>query len=595
MFNYIKIKDYCQEFKANKVNHLVSTAGSGKTKSTIKYIEEYILDNPNKSVLVCTPYIVTKEAFKELFSKHREKVSHNYISLFIDDLKRKYSGDFRDNWDREVRLKYISKIIKQEIAERSLDLGLVILDETDFLFTQATMERKPFSETREKRTEYVIMYVDVLRELFKEFASNEDYLTISISATKLNLSNQYQSYAKNIVTGIKSNVNGRYATIIPIEEEEDKRSYNIDKAHQIINSIVKKNPKAKNIIFSSGKVKRTLSDFPNTITICRRENLTSYYDLLKQVHTSDFDKIDIELVGEDTKIKNGKVVKKMGTVDGNGNTIIETDTDIAKLSDKKFKEYDTTYVGVSSSRCSSLVESYPNGANIFIYTSTINSSVSQIMARFRYAPVNVYIIFTGKFKGLINLQIRLSELDSPLMDKFRFKVDFNPIKSTIGNRVSPKNKLLSLQFHTFMDNLLAVPIKPTSKFFREYQEFAKDFKHSYPMDTFKRHFAKYKNVSKPIVPLKETKTTPKAVKKTLETNCMPQENIEETKVNIDKQLWDNCRNFFMNNKIKKNTLDEYYKNYLAYIEHFLECDLKYERIVFYKAYRYFVETADKNL
>ena len=427
--NYITkdlISSIVKESESRKygVNHILSPMGSGKTTSIKDFIRT--LDH-TKKVLVLAPYRTTKNEFSDIVHTELECVIRNipvvsfeYITKLCENIAVSINDHIESlELDAMGGLSYgeISREIQSELSGIVNNFDYIFIDETDFAYIQAfssSWEAMVDPRHYEVQNRYHSMSI-LITMLFMEMM-HSDVSCISISANSLEvppatlklakiLHNEiyddlgYDPLARNIDSFLIRTIDSGLKSALSIGSvkvifDAGSQSGRVQNLNNLIDK-VSSNTNTRNLIFKSSMYSSSeLEILRNTgaYILARKNNIrTKYNNLTKSV---EFDKVDgyskLMVIGEE-------------------------DDDKDNLSDKMYEDSNTIAINVSSSRSVSLVQDTP--ATVLIITNSINTTVTQVVGRFRNANMNI-IIYTRNPRLYDKLYEKILECDCFIADDF---------------------------------------------------------------------------------------------------------------------------------------------------------------------------------
>ena len=300
---------------------------------------------------------------------------------------------------------------------------LIVLDETDFVTTQSSMEKtKLVISVTNRRYTYHEAMVGILT-----LTAYSQGMTIAISA------NKFPVFSDETCINASTLIDKKEILDV-VKYIENPRPSNIPINKLVIYNLVNKNinftrfkdmiirsSNGKSIFYSPVKWASSLRKafkFKNACIITRQENQdVKYYDNKKDVRLKD--------IGG---YKNIIMIGKTNDEDDN-------------LNDNIMQKNDMVAVNMSSSRAVSLIEKYEN-SQIVIMGDYINTGTTQIMGRFRNSPSDIILLTNNK-----NIDITLDELDKIdnkiLKDVEIEKININSLSDCNKHRTSGFNSKLT--------------------------------------------------------------------------------------------------------------------------------------------------------
>ena len=371
----------------NKINHILSPMGSGKTTLFKSLALEY--KNEGKKVLILSPYRVTKAEFKEV--EDCKNIFQHYPAKIIEIISSK---------------NYTTEDFYSGLINFFSSFDVVLIDETDFLFIQA------LSNSKENILKNDNDYLNMLQAYVLMFYAILDtgILCISASATELEIPPRVKQKVdewikieliknRNIINTIYSNIEGkiRLKSIVVYENDTNMKhiDFKVGSIFDIYNRIKQEDNNAKFLIFKTKKYSKMELDalkVLNAKIIVREEKIDKKYNRANK--TLNFEKIDgysgLKVIG-----------------------LEEDDDDL--LRDELFNDTDVIAINTSSSRAVSLINNYSN-AIVIILDEYINTSSLQAIGRFRKSDIYAFFIGSKIYSKYKSLNDAILKMNYKLLD-----------------------------------------------------------------------------------------------------------------------------------------------------------------------------------
>ena len=626
--NYITKKHLSQDFPLNKLIFFNAPMGSGKTTLIKELLEEEL--SLGKKCLVITPYITAKSEYGGLNLEDTEEFEFEEKKTKVKD----------EEFYAPLVVSYLPKIVDYvKRNSKRLDtfihnfqvyidtFDFIIIDEIDFLFTQAQMESRTLLYNREKglyQPTIEIIYVAVLTMIAK---SNVGTIAISANnipdinddvldkASHLINSEILTNYIHKVNLDIKSNIHLKSLKIVNIK---GKDSETVAKYHTRYLKAIIKNIKEDEtvILFSKNRWKPELLKAGAEMgakIYARKDNL-------------NFQLSDKEIVGYHLKdlpaYKNVRIIGE-SKIPVHKNKNLGLSSQELKLKDDNLSDnsflYDNNIVmcNLSSSRAVSLVKNYKKARVIVFIDKMITAGDTQIIGRFRKSGIDVLIVLNNLSENWAYMALRNTDMHlfkTVKVETYSAKnmKEFNDlgIGINVNNKGDKKGKAISYSTNKRREDcrnfFINHPIKGSIRsYFREYLGYMDylecDIK--YALTPFQKAYSKFtgikpeKKITKTIKkPKKEAVRIVKEVKKSLnffvacnksEESSVTCDEPKENQKEIDKQSEHDCRNYFINHP-KAGSMSNYFKEYLEYMD-YLESEVRYSLTPFQKAYKTYID------
>lgn len=428
------VKYHKESTDKDKILHITSPMGSGKTTAVAEFINEI---PTGTKILYHSPYIVSNneaESKLKAMGYNTSSIKYDYAT---NAMKRVFNKLVLKNAARDVLFESEQELVNTilEVFTESLSqYSYIFLDETDFLTVQSSSETASAGNLIPNCNRKDMVKISInTNELLGLFLLAIKYSTatcISISANQINLPKETMNLLSTLgenkvgttvgMNGVvhsewdvTSTINIRSIDILHVvaDSDEKKERTRVSKliAKITYNWIQEATIDTYSMYFSSKPfngsqvtVSRSLEK-RGAIVLTRTNNQEKRYtadNKLRDNWSDEFRTSNIRFIGTDNSL----------------------------LDDEVFQDSENNLVaiGVSSSRAVSLVKD-DKPARILIVTDTLTTSVTQAMARFRKATIDVTILLTGSkhYKEAEDIAKHIKSLDEYLLEPLNLEISYS--------------------------------------------------------------------------------------------------------------------------------------------------------------------------